>query len=348
MNYYRQIDRQRVQFDFLVHFPEPGRYDDEIRELGGRIYYFTARKDKNLFRYLRQLWRFFCEHREYTVVHGHMPGLTAVCLAVAALRRVPVRISHAHLAGHEPTFRGWAQGLMMHLSRYPGNVHWACSQAAGEYMYGRTGTYQIIPNAIPRERFRFQAAVRRDIRERLNLRRKFVVGHVGRFCREKNQIFLLHVFKEILALRSDAVLLLIGEGPLEPEADAEISRLALGPYVRRLGFQLDIQNYFQAMDVFLLPSLFEGLGTVLLEAQANGLPCVVSNGVPVEADVGGVVRLPLNAPLALWAESISSAVRTDGAEAVLRVRAAGFDVKTEAEELVRRYETLARTASRRR
>lgn len=348
MDYYRDIDRTRVQFDLLVHFPEPGRYDDEIRALGGKIYYFTARKDKNLVRYLRQLWRFFGEHREYAVVHGHMPGLTAVCLAVAGLRGVPVRISHAHLTDHEPTLRGWVQGVMMRLARFPCNVRWACSRDAGRYMYGGKRSFQVIPNAIPVERFRFRAEVRRDIRGRLGLQGRFVVGHVGRLCLQKNQKFLLRVFREVLALRPDAALLLIGEGPLETEVEAEIARLGLGPSVLRLSFQTGVQDYLQAMDVFALPSLHEGLGTVLLEAQANGLPCVASSGVPAEADVGGVVRLPLDAPLASWAEAVSSAVRTDGAEAALRVRASGFDVETEAEELAQRYEALARTMSRRR
>lgn len=343
MNYYRSIDRERVQFDFLVHFPEPGPYDDEIRTLGGKIYYFSARKDKNILRYVWRLIRFFRSHPEYQIIHGHMQGFAPLYFLIAKLCGVPVRISHSHMTDVEPTAGGRMLGMMIHLAKYPSNVHWACSKAAGEYMYGRTTDYQVIPNAISVRRFSYSGKIREEMRQKLGLSEKFVVGHVGRFCLQKNQGFLLQIFQKLQRLRPESILVLMGEGPLEAELRAEAKRLGIERSVLWTGYRMNVESYFQMMDVFALPSLYEGLPIVLVEAQARGLPCVVGKEITAEADLTGYVSfLPLDAPSALWAETIAAAGAIDAEASAAAVREKGYDIEEAAERLAQRYEALAR------
>ena len=193
MNYYRHIDRERVQFDFLVHSQEKGYYDDEIKALGGRIYYLSLLDDKNVLKYIVDLFRFFRAHREYRIVHGQVRGFAPVYFTVAALCGVPGRISHSHASGVEPTMMGRVLDLMVRSIKFPSNVHWACSKQAGEYMYGGKAAFEVIPNAISTQRFCPDEARRRAVREELGISGRFVVGNIGRFCLQKNQKFLLRI-----------------------------------------------------------------------------------------------------------------------------------------------------------
>lgn len=340
LNYYRHIDRNRVQFDFLFNSLEKGYYDDEIQSLGGKTFYFGGREDMRLLRYIRELSCFFQAHPEYKIIHGHMPGFAPIYFAVAKKCGIPVRISHSHFTRTEPTIKGWFLDKMVRLIKYPSNVHWACSSAAGKYMYGTGQSFTIIPNAISAKRFFPNRAVRSELREQLGLSNKFVVGNVGRLCPQKNQKFLLQVFAKVKELRSDAVLFLIGEGELEQELRTEAEKLGLKGCVLLIGAKMEIENYYQAMDVFVLPSTSEGLGIVLLEAQACGIASVASTEVPEEADMTGKVAfLPLRGSIESWAEEIIAApARQAGAAAALQKN--GYDIECAAERLAERYERL--------
>ncbi|MEY8420061.1 glycosyltransferase family 1 protein [Oscillospiraceae bacterium 44-5] len=339
MNYYRHIDRERVQFDFLVHSKEKGYYDDEIKALGGRIYYLSLLDDKNVLKYIVDLFRFFRAHREYRIVHGQVRGFAPVYFTVAALCGVPGRISHSHASGVEPTMMGRVLDLMVRSIKFPSNVHWACSKQAGEYMYGGKAAFEVIPNAISTQRFCPDEVRRRAVREELGISGRFVVGNIGRFCLQKNQKFLLRIFKEVLQLRTEAVLLLIGEGKLEAELREEARRLDLEQFVLFVGTKSAIEDYYRAMDVFVLPSVFEGFPMVLVEAQACGVPCAASTEVTTEINLSGdVLFLPLRSSPRVWAEAVVEAEM--GRDAVMLLRQHGYDIQQAAAALTAAYETM--------
>ena len=331
MNYYRHIDRNRVQFDFLLH--HRGYYDEEIQALGGRIYYISLKN-------LPGMIHFFRTHPEYKIIQGHPPGHAPIYFTAAMLCGVPVRISHSHNISTEPTLKGHVLRMIIPLIKYLSNVYWACSTPAGRYMYGERKSFQVIHNAVSTERFCSKMDVRAQMRKLLGINEKFVVGNIGRFCQQKNQFFLLQIFQELKTIKPEAVLLLIGEGELENELRAEVSRLGLEESVQFLMPQTDIENYYQIMDVFVLPSLFEGLPIVLVEAQACEIPCVVSMKVPKESNItGDVIFLPLEASSRTWAEAVVTPP-TLKKDVVALLKKKSYDIKYAAVDLVEKYEGL--------
>ena len=333
MNYYRHLDRSRIQFDFLLHSKDG--YDEEIRALGGRTYYMSLKN-------LPGLIRFFRSHPEYKIIQGHPPGHALIYFTAAKLCGVPVRIAHSHNIRTEPTLKGRILARIIPWIKYLSNVYWACSIPAGRYMFGKDREFQVIYNAISAERFCPDGEVRARMRSELGVADRFVVGHVGRFCPQKNQKFLLQIFKEVKSLRAEAVLLLIGTGALEGELRAEARRLGLEDSVRFLKPQTNIEDFYRAMDVFLLPSLFEGLGIVLIEAQACGLPCVVSTQVPSDADITGqTVFVPLDAAPQVWAGELVNGRQAERTGLRAVIQKAGYDIGQQASLLAEKYEFLA-------
>lgn len=340
MNVYRHIDRSVLQFDFLYHYNRPSFYDDEIVALGGRIYRLSVRQDNNFLRYARALNAFFAAHPEYGVIHGHYSGFGLWYNHYAKKHGVAVRIGHSHNTTAEKSLAGAADALLSAFFRYGVTHRLACGQAAGRALYGRR-PFTVYPNGIELDRFAFSEEKRRAERARLGLREAAVYGHIGRFTQQKNHSFLLDVFAELSRRQPSARLLLAGAGPLEAEARAKAGALGLAEKVLFAGLQKDTPALYCAMDCFLLPSLFEGLPVVLVEAQANGLPCFVSDTVSPEAALGtGLQFMPLGAGAAAWAECILAAPleRRDNRAALA---AAGYDVADTARRLQALYLELA-------
>ena len=306
MNYYRKIDRSKIQFDFMVHREERGDYDDEIEAMGGRIYRVLPIKPGNYKRYFQQLDNFFIKHKEYRVVHSHINENSGFVLKAAKKYNIPCRIAHSHLADlkldYKYPFRLYGRiNLKSNVTEY-----FACSKDAGKWLFKNSKKDVIVlNNAVDAELFTPNNEVREKIRKKLNIENKFVIGHVGRFNPQKNHKFLIDVFNEILKIKNDAVLLMVGDGYLFDEVRTKVEKLGIQNNVKFLGIRSDIPTLMQGMDLFLFPSLFEGLPVVLVEAQAAGLKCVTSTGVTKESDLTDSLEFyDLNLSPKEWAEKV--------------------------------------------
>lgn len=307
MNLYRKIDRERVQFDFLVHYTVPQFFDKEIEALGGKIYRFSVREDYNFPKYYHELNQFFREHKEYKIVHGHMHTLGAIYLHVAKRNGVPVRIAHSHTNNTQKDAKQFIKIMMNHLYAVDANVLFACSDAAGKYMFG-SKQFEVINNAIITDNFVYNEASRQNKRRELNIEDKFVIGSVGRFELQKNQRFTVEVFEKISKVRPDSVLVLIGTGSMQDEIKTLVAEKRLKEKVMFLGNRHDVAELYQAMDVFVMPSLFEGLGIVGVEAQAAGTPVVCTDTLPVEINVSPLIyRMSLDKLMEEWVDIIMKA-----------------------------------------
>lgn len=308
MNYYRHMDRSRVQFDF--YFAEDSRFpqEAELKELGAGIYRIPSYT--KVLSYQKTLRKAFRE-KQYQIVHAHLSTMSVFTLFAAWRAGVPVRISHAHSTAN------WGEGkktLLKYLLR-PFNkifaTHWfACGEAAGRWMYGDkafdAGKVTVMPNAIETEKFAYDEAARQALREELKIPQDaFVVGHVGRFTFAKNHRFLVEVFAELKKAKPEAWLLLVGEGELEEKVRSQVNEMGLQSSVVFTGVRQDVNKLYSAMDVLCMPSHYEGMPLVAWEAQANGLPCVLSDRMTTEAvRCENACRLPLTAGHDTWREAI--------------------------------------------
>lgn len=337
MNYYRHIDRERVQFDFLVHRQEQAAFDDEIESLGGRIYRLPRLVPWSK-SYLSALNRFFAEHPEYKVVHVHQDCLSSVILKVAAQHNVPVRVAHGHSANQDKNLKYpiklWYKRF---IPKYATNL-FACGKDAGDWMFGGA-SYQIINNAIDVAAYTYDPTKRQEMRRQLRLKDELTIGHVGRFNQPKNHPFLLDIFAALLRREPNAVLLLVGDGEDMPKIQVKAQTLGIAENVRFLGIRSDVADLMQTMDVFVFPSLYEGLPVTMVEAQAAGLPCIISDKVPPECIIteGLVDILPLSAGAETWSEKFLEKRDTPRTDRRAEIAAHGFDITTEAVKLQEFY-----------
>lgn len=304
MNMYRNINRYNVQFDFLVHSEKEQIFDEEILKSGSTIFRLTYKDDKNIFKYIRDLNNFFKNHKEYKIVHGHMQSMMPLYLLIAKINKVPVRIAHAHNSDYEKTIKGFILHLFSRFSKLNANVLWACSNSAGKYLFGNS-KFEVIHNAIDTDKFKFDIKKRNKVREEMNLDNRFVIGNIARFEIQKNHDFLIDIFYEIYQLRKDAVLLLVGEGFLKDKIIEKVHKLGLDSCVCFLGVRKDTDALYQGMDVFLLPSLYEGLPLVGVEAQVSGLSCFFSSSITEEIKLSNSAKfISLNSSAKEWAKEI--------------------------------------------
>ena len=340
MNIYRTIDRDRVQFDFLYHYDKPFFFDREIEALGGRITKLSVRQDNNLPRYLSQLDRLFRERPEYRILHGHYSGFGMFYNRRARLAGVPVRVGHSHNTAYERNLVGTLDKAMSSQFNKELTDRFACSQKAGEMLFGAS-PFTVLPNGVDTALFS-----KRDAGRRARLRRDLGVaddevlyGHVGRFSAQKNHAGLLRIFAAVRQDQPRARLLLLGTGPQDAldRMHALAAELGLTDSVIFAGVRTNVQSFYDAMDAFLLPSLFEGLPVVLVEAQAAGLPCFVSDTVDRGAAFAKNVHfLPLNDPEA-WRRAIRAASLRRDPNARQEAVDAGFDIHTSASLLQEFY-----------
>lgn len=338
MNYYRNIDRERVQFDFLAHREASADYDDEIEALGGRIYRAPRLYPQNYPAYFRYMKQFFLEHPEYSIVHSHIDAMSYLPLFAAKKAGVPVRIAHSHSTGIDLDFKYPLKQIFRHRLGSVATHCFACGIKAGEFLFCGN-EYTVIPNAVDAMQFKHDDNVRARKRQELGVSGRLVIGHVGRMCYPKNHEFLLRLFAVLLQKRSDAILLLVGTGEKERELRVKADSLGISSSVMFLGNRSDVRELYQAMDVFVLPSHFEGVPLVGIEAQFAGLPCLFSTGVPVEVSFGESNRfLDLSAPIMTWVNAVLEL------SAMPRVRenlsCSNYDIRSAATDLRVRYESL--------
>lgn len=337
MNYDRHMDREKVQFDFLVHRQERAAYDDEIEALGEKIYRLPRLVPWSK-SYLAALNQFFADHPEYRIVHVHQDCLSSVILKAAQQHNVPVRIAHSHNANQDKNLKYpiklWYR---RDIPRYATDL-FACGKDAGDWMFGGA-PYQIVDNAIDVAAYTCNPAKHMKMRQQLGLADEFVVGHVGRFNPQKNHPFLLDIFAALLKKEPNAVLLLVGGGEDMPKMQAKARELGIAERVRFMGVRSDVADLMQAMDVFAFPSLYEGLPVTMVEAQAAGLPCIISDKVPPECILteGLVDVLPLSAGAESWADAILKKRNTLRTDRSAEIAAHGFDITTEAVKLQEFY-----------
>ncbi len=345
MNYYRHIDRNKIQFDFIMDGYSKTPIDDEIKSMGGKVYKVEP-YEKNILKSMHQCYEIF-KTNHYSIVHSHMNTLSVFPLFEAWRAGVPVRIAHSHsTAAKGEGFRTIMKYMLRPFATLFSTHYCACSEYAGRWLFGDklfdNGKVHLVKNAIDLDRFSFKPEVRQKVRKELNIDGKFVVGHVGRFVYQKNHNFLIDIFCEVHRKRPNSVLLLIGEGPLQEQIRQKVSELGLTGSVRFLGLRKDVPDLYQAMDVFVLPSFYEGLGMVAVEAQAAGLPVMVSDRVPEEAQVTdtlSVVRL--SEPAAVWARAVLTRAGQTRRAAVPEIARAGYEIASAAKGLGSWYRALA-------
>lgn len=333
MNYYRNIDRSKIQFDFLVHRDFRADFDDEIETLGGRIYRVPPMNPLSR-DYNKSLEQFFNTHL-YRVVHCHLNYMSGVVLAKAKKAGVPVRIAHAHTAAMNPGWKQIVRKFLKFLIPKTATDCFACSETAGNSVFGNH-KYKMMMNAIDSTRFNYDSNVRVEQRKAFQLEDEFTIMHVGRMVYPKNHTFLLDVFSELLKYESQAKLLCAGDGELRRKIEQKASSLPEGS-VRFLGVRDDVPELLQAADVFVFPSHFEGLPVTLIEAQAAGLPCIKSENVTDEAVVTDLVTsLPLEDPRA-WAEAILKKRTTPRLDQTQAIIDSGYDIHAAARKLENFY-----------
>lgn len=338
MNIYRNIDRNKVQFDFLVEYTDKEFYDDEILSLGGKIYYTNLRKDKNILKFDKYLKKILKEN-DYKIIHVHTYSIGYFVLKTAKKCGVPVRIAHSH---NNETVRDSKYILKLIMQKiytiYATNL-FACSKSAGEYLFGKKDFY-VLNNAIDSEKFIFNEKFRKEIREELNLENSFVIGNIGRLHAQKNHKFLISVFEKIQQKKKNAKMILVGSGPLEDEIKNHISKLNLEDKIFLLGVRKDINKILMGIDVFVLPSLFEGLGIVAIEAQASGTPVVASDTLPKETEISGLIKkLSLNDSEEIWADTIIQMSDNEEKQSNMhqKIIDSNFDIKDSAKKLESNY-----------
>ena len=346
ISYYRKFDKKKVQCDFLCN-TDAVAYEQEILGMGGKVYRIPARSAGRK-KYYRALDKFFREHAgEYGIIWENVSSLANIDYLIYAKRYgIPVRIIHSH---NSRNMDSKLRGVLHHLNRLRISKYatdfWACSDMAGKWFYServrKGGRYLCINNAIDVKKYLYSENTRKQKRKELELEEYCVVGNVGRLHFQKNQLFLLDIFIEILKRRADAYLLLVGSGEDEAKIKDKIQRSGIKEKVKILQDRKDVPELLQAMDVFVFPSRFEGLPVAAIEAQAAGLP-VFSSCDSVDRNVnitGNVTFLSLKETADKWADTVvkaSSAFERKNLAEIMKK--SGYDIDTETEKLQRIFE----------
>lgn len=338
VNYYRHIDRNKIQWDFLCNSHNPVAYEEELVRLGGRCYHITARSvDRQ--KYRLELDTVFREHaKEWDAIWVNVCSLANIdYLKVAKKYGIEKRIIHSH---NSQNMDNWLRGLLhkwnkVQISKIATDF-WACSEDAAKWFYSGETLQKavVIHNAIDVERMRFDETKRNAIREKYGWQDNYIIGNVGRLHFQKNQSFALDIFAEYRKTNKNALLVLVGQGEDEQMLKEKAERLGLEDSVFCTGVQTDIQAWLSSFDLFLFPSVFEGLGIAGLEAEVNGLPTIASGFViPDEVKINDNFSfMDLNAGASAWSKQIekfSTVGRAEYGEIKKRFIKKGYDIDTE-------------------
>ncbi|MCX2719862.1 glycosyltransferase family 1 protein [Lentiprolixibacter aurantiacus] len=347
MNYYRNIDRTKVQFDFLLHRKDKGAFDDEIKALGGRIYRLDPINPVRFFKYKKELRHFFKKHQSYSIVHSHLNALSSFVLEEARRHGVNIRIAHSHTAvdpkslnkllkrhtDRKAIIKKYLQHMIRQRVARSATHFLTCSSKAGNWLFPGVPKerIQILNNAIDSSNFQYNQETRSKIRKVLGLEGKKIIGHVGIFKEEKNHIFLIDIFKNICQKNNDYHLLLVGDGPLKEKVKTKVEAEKLTKSVSFLGLRADIADLLQGMDLFVFPSIYEGLPVSLIEAQGAGLTIFCSDRVTQEVDITGLIEfIPLKKDPAFWADKILSAPKYSRKNTLIELQKGKYDIKENA------------------
>lgn len=365
MDLYRNIDREKVQFYFMQHTSDKCAFQEEVESLGGKVYHVTRFRVKNYFAYKMAWKKFFKEHPEIKVVHGHMTSTASIYLPVAKKEGVKTTIAHARSAGVDPGLKGVMTKFLRKNLYKKCDYRFTCSKMAGEAVFGNQKLQErkakFIPNAIEVDKFAFCQKTRDTIRYELGISDKFVIGHVGRFSHMKNHKYMLQILEKCIQIEKEekllpVVFMFLGDGELKEEIQSMAIEKGISSRVLFLGNKKDVHRYYQAMDFFLLPSLYEGLPGTAIEAQASGVPGILSDTVTGEAVITDLMQQrSIKENPGSWAKEImkqnrkleefsvdrlsenSQSVECERARYANEVKKASFDVKTQAEKMQKFY-----------
>lgn len=347
---FRNIDKTKFSFDFLVNEERECDYDEEILALGGMIYHIPRFNGANPGQYLHALRQFFARNHNYDVVHVHI-GSTAVFVIPEAHRYNIYTIAHSHNTNSPISPSELAFRLISYPTRYLADYYLACSKQAGTDRFGKDVSnskhFSVLYNGIDLESYKFSSAYRAQYRNELSISSKVkAVCHIGRFEDQKNHLFLIESFYHALKIDPSQELFLIGKGHLENAVRDKADSLNISNKVHLLGIRDDIPELLMAMDMFVFPSKWEGLGIAAIEAQASGLPCLLSPEIPdIAVCTPYANKLNTIALPNIWGASISSIQRRnndDRVDGVAYVRDAGFDIRNTVKILSVLYETKPR------
>lgn len=345
MNYYRNIDRDDIQFFFLCNKNKPGAYDKEILDLGGKIFHSPGLNPLKAFKYHKIVKKIIIENH-IDIVHTHNGAFGLQALIAAKSVGVKVRIAHVHGTKIDKNLKLPLKLLYKTQLKHFANQFWGCGIDAIKYYFGKNNVekdnYYIMKNAIDIDKFRYNEEVRTKIRKELGIsENEILIGHIGRFMPQKNHVFLIELFNEILKKNKNYKLLLIGDGELQEKIKNKVNELGISKNVIFTGNIPNTYEYYQAMDLFILPSLFEGLPVVGIEAQASGLNCLFSDTITKEVDfTNNVEYLSLKDSLNKWIDKIVE-MSSKGRNIIKNeISDNGYSIRVEVKKLENKYRNL--------
>ena len=346
MEYYRNIDRSQIQFDFICDSDSNAIPHEEIQRLGGNVYEVTPYQ--HIFKNMRDIYK-ICKKNKYKIIHGYNGTMNIFAMFVGALAGIPIRINESISMAHKDDKKTILKKILKPFSKCFSTHYMANGELCGRWQFGDktfdSGKVRIFKTVINTDSNKLQLAIRNKTRHKLNIEDNLVIGHIGRLTAQKNTLFIIDIFNEIVKNESKAKLLIVGDGDLREEMLNRIKKYRIENEVLYLGRREDIQQFYNAMDAFLLPSLYEGLPVVGVEAECCGLPVFFSAEIPRESspceDIGFFIGLEKNA--AEWADIILKKTRKLSMERCDRsddVKRAGFDSRNEGRKLTEYYTDL--------
>lgn len=344
---YNYIDKSKVQFDFCICQGKETDHLDEVKKLGANVFFYPRFSPKNFFKFISWWKKFFSEHSEYKIIHAHVRSIAYFYLTQAHKKGLKT-ILHSHNTSSNSQVGKFANLIRTYLLNKIKNSNFidyrfACSQDAGEWLFGKKSDFKVIHNGIETDKFKYNAFIRDEYRTKLGIENNFVIGHVGNGTEQKNHFFILKVFKEVLKNCSNAKLLLIGKlDRIEKEISSFIEEHNLQENILILGVRDDVHNLLQAMDVFIFPSLYEGLGIVAIEAQCSGLPVICSDRIPLETKItDNIEYISLDESIETWEQHILAYYdKKDREDCSLQCKQAGYDIQQIAIDLEKFYKDI--------
>lgn len=342
MEYYRHVDRNTIQFDFICNSDSQAIPEAEIKSLGGNVYRIVP--FQNILGNMRDIYR-LCKRNGYQVMHAYNSTMNVFAMFPGKLAGVPIRISESLSMAHDGEFKTVIKKILRPFSKFCATNYVACGRECGLWQFGSklydSGQIAIFKTAVNTKAHAYDPKVREKTRRTLGVQDRVVIGHIGRFVPQKNPVFMLEIFHEVCKLETKAVLLLIGDGQEKELMFKRMRELGIEERVIYLGRREDIRQFYNAMDLFLLPSLYEGLPVVGLEAQSCGLPVFFSDEITGEASACELgYFISLDTPAHKWAEEILKVINENKKKRCSRacdVAEAGFDSISEAKRIQQYY-----------
>lgn len=335
LNFYRHIDKQQFQFDFFTY--GKSHYDEEIRALGGRVFYFS--RVENFAKSYLQLKRYF-EQENYYAVHAHLTTLSFLPLLAAKRAKVPHRICHAHSTTHKKEKFWLLKSLLKRFSKCFANNLSGCSNYSNNWLYGKADDVFLLPNAIDLERFYYLESKDLSFVKQYGWENKKVIGAIGRLVWQKNFSFLLKAFAIVSQKREDAILVIVGKGKEHAKLLKLINKLNLQNKVHILPEISAVENYYKTFDLFVMTSRFEGLPLVAVEAQAVGVPCLLSSNITNEVNISGQCQFLTLCSLEMWADKMIEMLDAPRINATEKLIEQGYEIKSQANRLQEYYSEL--------